>query len=106
MLIKKTGRQSSPPMLAEMMKPAAIGPRMAETPMAGPNALTARGNCGLEKEVMRMLIPWGIMRAPKPPWMSLPTMIIAGSTDRPHMAEAKRSPRRPPTTSNTPMARA
>jgi len=57
MLIKKTGRQSSPPMLAEMMKPAAIV-RGCRDPMAGPNALTARGNCGLEKEVMRMLIPW------------------------------------------------
>ena len=34
-----------------------------------------------------MLIPWGIMSAPKPPCISRPTMIMVGSTDNPHRAD-------------------
>jgi hypothetical protein len=50
---------SSPAMLALMMKPATIGPRIAETPITGPNRLTAVGICSRENMVVRIPIPWG-----------------------------------------------
>ena len=35
--------------------------------MAGPKALNARGSWARENVAIRMLMPWGIIRAPKPP---------------------------------------
>ena len=52
MLIRNTGRQVSPPMLAPMRKPATIGTSAAAPPLTGPKALAARGNCSREKFAM------------------------------------------------------
>ena len=41
MLIRKIGRQVSPPMFALMINPARIGPTIADAPITGPNTENA-----------------------------------------------------------------
>jgi len=120
-LIRNTGRQVRPAMLALMMKPATIGPRTAEAPSTDPNAANARGIWSREKAAVRMPMPCGMNRAPNPPCTSRAATSMPGSWASPHASDASvnpeipirnirrlpyRSPRRPPTMSSTPRARA
>ena len=75
-----------------MRKPATMGPRTAEAPSTGPNALTARVICPRESVPIRMPMPWGISRAPKPPCTSRAAISMAGSADRPQASEARVNP--------------
>ena len=95
MLIRKIGRHVSPAMSASMMNPATMGPRTAEMPITGPKALTARGICAREKVAVRMLMPCGIRRAPKPPCTSLAPINMVGVTESPHTIDAPTKPTMP-----------
>lgn len=64
MLTRKTGRQVRPNRSALMRNPATTGPRMADTPSAGPNATNARGSCSQENVEVSRLKPCGISSAP------------------------------------------
>ena len=90
-------------------------------PITGPKTLNALGNWAREKVAVRMLMPWGMRRAPKAPCRSRDAMSMVGVSEIPHSSDAitkpampirkvrrlpNRSPNRPPTTRRTPMAKA
>ena len=57
MLIRNTGRQVSPAMLALMMNPARIGPAIAEPPSTGPKTTKAVGCWARFRLVIKMPMP-------------------------------------------------